>query len=142
MSVVGVGSDMGASVVRGVLAYYAAFRLPKELGNMDFLISTAHAQQAGAAAPNPIVQVLPLIGLIVLFYFMLIRPQMKRNKEHKQLIASLSKGDEVITAGGLTGSVTDLGDEYVKLQIADGVVITVQRQSVSSVLPKGSLKSI
>ena len=142
MSVVGVGSDMGALVVRGVLAYYAAFRLPKELGNMDFLISTAHAQQAGAAAPNPIVQLLPLIGLIVLFYFMLIRPQMKRNKEHKQLIASLSKGEEVITAGGLTGSVTDLGDEYVKLQIADGVVITVQRQSVSSVLPKGSLKSI
>ena len=142
MSVVGVGSDIGALVVRGVLAYDAAFRLPKELGNMDFLISTAHAQQAGAAAPNPIVQLLPLIGLIVLFYFMLIRPQMKRNKEHKQLIASLSKGDEVITAGGLTGSVTDLGDEYVKLQIADGVVITVQRQSVSSVLPKGSLKSI
>ncbi|WP_348675725.1 preprotein translocase subunit YajC [uncultured Abyssibacter sp.] len=109
---------------------------------MDFLISAAHAQQGGASAPNAFVQLLPLVGLIVLFYFMLIRPQMKRNKEHKQLIASISKGDEVITAGGLTGSVADLGEEYVKLQVADDVVITVQRQSISSVLPKGSLKSL
>ena len=109
---------------------------------MDFLISPAHAQQGAGAGPNAFVQLLPLVGLIVLFYFMLIRPQMKRNKEHKQLIASLSKGDEVITAGGVAGAVAEMGDEYIKLQVSEGVVITVQRQSVSSVLPKGSLKSV
>lgn len=109
---------------------------------MDFLISTAYAQQAGGQAPNAFIQLLPLIGLIVLFYFMLIRPQMKRNKEHKQLVSSLSAGDEVVTAGGLAGSVTEVGETYIKLQVADGVEVQLQRHSVSSVLPKGSLSSL
>ena len=110
---------------------------------MDFLISAAHAQQSGAAPQGGgLLSMLPLVGLLVLFYFMLIRPQQKRTKQHTQLISSLSKGDEIITAGGLTGTVAELSDEYVKLQIAETTVITIQRQSISSVLPKGTLKTL
>ncbi|HYW04539.1 MAG TPA: preprotein translocase subunit YajC, partial [Gammaproteobacteria bacterium] len=76
----------------------------------------------------------------ILFYFLLIRPQVKRAKEHRKMVESLSKGDEVATNGGLLGRITEIGDNYIELEIADGVVVKVQRQSVSNLLPKGTIK--
>lgn len=107
---------------------------------LDFLISPAFAQQA--EQPNPLVSFLPLIVLFVLFYFLLIRPQSKRNKEHKQMLTQLSVGDEVIVSGGLAGKVVALGENFISVEVADKVEVKVQRQSVGSVLPKGTLKSL
>ena len=91
-------------------------------------------------------QFLPLIAMFAILYFLMIRPQMKKAKEHKALIAGLQKGDEVITQGGLTGKVTAIGDNYVKIEIgsnsAGAVEITVQRPAIGIVLPKGSLNSL
>jgi preprotein translocase subunit YajC len=108
---------------------------------LDFLISPAYAQQA-AAQPNPLVQFAPLVILVVLFYFMLIRPQMKRAKEQRTMLDKLAKGDEVITNGGLAGRITGIGEVFLTLEVADNVEIKVQRQSVSAVLQKGTLKSL
>nr|WP_290574580.1 preprotein translocase subunit YajC [Algiphilus sp.] len=105
----------------------------------DAVIGTAYAQTQGAAEPNAFMSFLPLILLIVVFYFLLIRPQMKRNKEHRNMLASLSIGDEVITGGGVAGRVQALGETFVSVEIADGVVAKIQKQSIASVLPKGSL---
>ena len=110
---------------------------------MDFFISNAHAQAAGgaAAAPNPIMSFLPLIILFGIFYFMLIRPQMKRAKEQRSMIAALAKGDEVLTSGGLLGRIEDIAEQFVVLEIASGVTVKMQKQAISAVLPKGTLKS-
>ena len=83
-----------------------------------------------------------IIGLIVMFYFMLIRPQSKRNKEHRQMVDKLSAGDEIVTNGGIAGTVTEVGETYMKLTVSDGVSMTVQKQAVGTVLPKGSLESL
>lgn len=108
---------------------------------MDFLISTAHAQAAATgAAGNPIMTFLPLIILFGVFYFMLIRPQMKRAKEQRQMVAALAVGDEVITNGGLCGRITEIADAFVSLEVASGVKVKLQKQAVSTVLPKGTLK--
>ncbi len=111
---------------------------------MSFFISDAMAQAAGGAAPGqPGLEGLILpIGLIVILYFLMIRPQMKRQKEHKKLIESLAKGDEVQTDGGLLGKVTDLGENFATLEIADGVEVKIRRQSVAAVMPKGTLKEL
>ena len=109
---------------------------------MDFFLSAAYAQAGAPPQPSLMAQLLPLLLLGVLFYFMLIRPQMKRNKEHKALIASLAKGDEVITSGGLAGRVVTLGEAYVGIEISDGVEVKVQKPAISSVLPKGTLKAL
>ncbi|MBX3699801.1 MAG: preprotein translocase subunit YajC [Dokdonella sp.] len=110
---------------------------------MDFFINTAHAQAAGdaAAAPNPLVSFLPLIILFGIFYFMLIRPQMKRAKEQRAMIAALAKGDEVLTNGGLLGRVEEINEQFVVLEVANGVSVKMQKQAISAVLPKGTLKS-
>lgn len=108
---------------------------------LDFFLSPALAQ-AAPAQPNPLLQFLPLIALAVLFYFMLIRPQMKRSKEHRQMLGNLAKGDEIVTSGGLAGKVTGLGEVFINLEVADNVSVKVQKQSIASVLPKGSLKSL
>lgn len=108
---------------------------------LDWLIPVAAAQQAGQA-PNAFMQFVPLILLVVIFYFLLIRPQMKRNKEHKQMIGALAKGDEVITSGGLAGKVVSLGEAYVTIEIADTVEVKVQKPAIASVLPKGTLKAL
>ena len=84
---------------------------------------------------------LPLIILVGVFYFMLIRPQMKRAKEQRAMIAALNKGDEVLTNGGLLGRIDELGEQTVSLEIAPGVVVKLRRDAVSAVLPKGTLKS-
>jgi preprotein translocase subunit YajC len=108
---------------------------------MDFLISTAHAQ-AGAAAQQPSVLMSfgPMVLIFVVFYFLLIRPQSKKAKEHREMIAKLQAGDEVITAGGLAGKVVEAGETFITLEIAKEVAVKVQRFQVTQVLPKGSLK--
>lgn len=109
---------------------------------MDFLIATAHAQpQGGGGEPGGLMSFLPLILIFAVFYFLLIRPQMKRAKEHKNLVAGLDKGDEVVTNGGLLGRIVDLDDTFVTLELAENVQIKLQRQAVASVMPKGTFKS-
>ncbi len=107
---------------------------------MDFLIANAYAQDA-AAQPGALAQFLPLILIFIVFYFLLIRPQMKRAKEHKALVANLGKGDEVVTNGGLLGKITDLNDSFVTLELTEGVQIKIQRQAIAAVMPKGTMKS-
>lgn len=110
---------------------------------MSFFISDAMAQAAPAAQePNIMSQLIFFIGIFVIFYFLLIRPQQKRAKEHRNLVSALSKGDEVVTNGGLAGKVTEVGDEYVNLELSDNVEVKLQKQSVVNVLPKGTLKTI
>jgi len=109
---------------------------------IDLLIPAAHAQAAGAAAPNPWLQLIPLILLFVVFWFLLIRPQMKRQKEHRQLVEKLAKGDEVVTTGGVAGRIEEVGESFLTVEIAEGVRVRVQRGAVNAVLPKGTLKSL
>jgi preprotein translocase subunit YajC len=109
---------------------------------MDWLISTAAAQAQGAPGqPSALMQFLPLVLIFVVFYFLLIRPQAKRAKEHKAMVAALSVGDEVVTSGGILGRVTESGDQFLTVEIANGVQVKIQRHTVASVLPKGTLKS-
>ena len=106
-------------------------------------ISQAFAQTAPAAtggAESSLLSLLPLVLMFVVLYFIMIRPQMKRQKEHKAMIEALAKGDEVVTAGGMLGRISKLGDTYVHLEAAPGVELQVQRSSVVQVLPKGTLK--
>ncbi|MFK8069194.1 MAG: preprotein translocase subunit YajC [Gammaproteobacteria bacterium] len=110
---------------------------------MDFFISNAMAGATGGAAATPgIAEFLPLILLFVIFYFMLIRPQMKRAKEHKNLVGSLEKGDEVITNGGLLGKITDLGENFISIEIASGTEVKLQRTAITAVMPKGTIKTL
>lgn len=108
---------------------------------MSFFISEALAEGAGAAQADPgFMGFVPLILIFVLFYFLLIRPQAKRAKEHKQMVASLSKGDEVVTNGGLLGRLVDVDESFVSMEISEGVKVKVQRQSVMTLVPKGTVK--
>ena len=108
---------------------------------MDFLISNAYAQGAGGGG-SPFPSFIILGGFFVLMYFLLIRPQQKRQKEHKAMAESLGKGDEVITQGGLLGKITKLADSFVIVEIAPGTEIKLQKTAVSAVMPKGTIKSI
>ncbi|MBK1681061.1 preprotein translocase subunit YajC [Rhodocyclus tenuis] len=108
------------------------------------LISSAYAQTAAAAADptGGLMQFLPIILMFVVLYFLMVRPQMKRAKEHKALVDGLAKGDEVVTQGGIAGRVAKVGDNYISLEVAEGVEVQVQKPAVQLVLPKGSLKSL
>ncbi len=106
------------------------------------IISPAFAQSLPGSGDGGLIGFLPIILMFVLLYFLMIRPQMKRAKEQKQMIESLQKGDEVITAGGVLGRITRLGDAYVSVEIAPETEISVQRASVQTILPKGTLKSL
>ena len=107
-------------------------------------ISSALAQTTTAAAggdmQSSLMSMLPLVLMFVVLYFVMIRPQMKKQKDHRSMIAALAKGDEVVTAGGVLGKVTQLGESYVGLEVASGVEVQVQRSAVVQVLPKGSIK--
>lgn len=106
-------------------------------------ISNAYAQAApaaGAAGGSSLMSLLPLVLMFVVLYFIMIRPQMKRQKEHKAMIDALAKGDEVATSGGLLGKVTKVGETTMSIEIANGVEVQCQRTAVVQVLPKGSLK--
>ncbi|MBV8048020.1 MAG: preprotein translocase subunit YajC [Paludibacterium sp.] len=107
-----------------------------------FLISSAFAAGGATGAESPIMQFLPMIVIFALFYLLLIRPQQKKAKETKQMLAALSKGDEVMTQGGFAGRVTKLSDQYATLEIAEGVEIQVARAAITGKLEKGTIKSL
>ena len=107
---------------------------------MNFLFPTAYAQEA--SQPSATYNLILFGGMIVLFYLILWRPQSKRAKEHKDLIGSISKGDEVMTSGGLLGKVVRVDEDYLALEVADGVELKMQRSSIAAALPKGTIKQI
>ena len=110
---------------------------------MDFLINSAYAQAAGTAPAGPSLLntlLLPAL-LLVVFYFLLIRPQSKRAKEQREMLSKIAVGDEVATTGGILGKVTDVGEQFLSLEIAAGVNIKLQKFQVAQVLPKGTVKS-
>jgi len=104
---------------------------------MDFLISPAYAQDAGQGGPFGLF--LPMIVIFVAFYFLLIRPQQKKQKAHTELVGALSTGDEILTAGGILGKVTAVSEHYATLEIAGNVEIKIQKSTVSAVVPKGTI---
>jgi preprotein translocase subunit YajC len=104
-------------------------------------ISNAYAQSA-AGGTGSLMSFLPIVLMFVVLYFLMIRPQMKRQKEQKAMIDALAKGDEVITAGGILGKVTKVTEAYVTLEVADGTEMVMQKASVTMLLPKGTIKSI
>lgn len=108
---------------------------------MDFFISNAYAQ-AGAGAGSSIMGILPLLLMLPIFYFLMIRPQQKRMKEHKAMVAALKKGDQVVTNGGLGGVVTKVEEAFLTVRISEGVEVYIQSQSIAALLPNGTLKSI
>jgi preprotein translocase subunit YajC len=111
---------------------------------MSVFISSAFAQTAPAAGggdmTSSLMSMLPLVLMFVVLYFVMIRPQMKKQKEHRAMIDALAKGDEVVTAGGMLGKVAKLGDSNLGLEVANGVEVQIQRSAVVQVLPKGSIK--
>jgi preprotein translocase subunit YajC len=114
---------------------------------MSFFISSAIAQTADAAAtsssaPSALLNMLPIIGFGLIFYFLIWRPQSKRAKELKTLVDSLAKGDEIMTTSGMLGKINRVDDHYVALQVADNVELKMQKSAVAAVLPKGTIKSI
>ncbi len=108
---------------------------------IDYFIAPAHAANGAAATPGLMDFAFPVI-LLVLFYFMLIRPQSKRAKEHREMQNNLSKGDEIVTDGGIMGKITQINDNAISVQIADNVEVKVRRESINAVLPKGTLKKL
>lgn len=107
------------------------------------MIGTAYAQAAGPSSQgDTLMGLLPIILMFVLLYFMMIRPQMKRQKEHKAMAEALKAGDEVISAGGILGRITKIADSYITIEIAENTQIVVQRAAVQTLLPKGTIKAI
>ena len=106
---------------------------------MDFFITPALAQAAGGAS-NSLVTLLPLVLIFVVFYFLLIRPQTKRAKEHREMVGKLAAGDEIVTTGGILGRISQVQDQFITLEVASGVAITVQRFQVAQLMPKGTFK--
>jgi len=110
------------------------------------LISNAYAQAAGSDPTGGLMGLLPIILMFVVLWFLMIRPQMKKAKEHQKLVSELAKGDEVITQGGIAGKIVKIGENYVTLEVAEGkdgpVEVLVQRQAVGAMLPKGTLKNL
>jgi preprotein translocase subunit YajC len=108
------------------------------------IISQAFAQTApapsGGGTESSLLSLLPLVLMFVVLYFIMIRPQMKRKKEHKTMVEALAKGDEVVTAGGVLGRVSKLGETYLHVEVANGVELQVQRSSIVQILPKGTIK--
>ncbi|GAB2908163.1 preprotein translocase subunit YajC [Paraburkholderia jirisanensis] len=110
---------------------------------MPSFISNAFGQgSAAGGAESSLMSFLPLILMFAVLYFIMIRPQMKRQKEHRSMLAAMAKGDEVVTNGGIVGKVTKVTDAYVGVEIAEGTEITVQKASVTTILPKGTIKSL
>jgi preprotein translocase subunit YajC len=108
---------------------------------LDLIISPASAQAATSQQGSPMSLVIMMVLFFAVFYFMAIRPQMKRAKEHRALLSGLAKGDEVITNGGMAARIVEIGDSFATLEIAEGVSVKVQKNAITAVLPKGSLKS-
>ena len=107
----------------------------------NLLISNAYAEGAPAASVGSFMDFIPLVGLVAVFYFLVLRPQMKRAKEMKILVAALQKGDEVVTTGGVMGRIVKVGESYVSVEVAEGVNLNIQKGAIQNVLPKGTIKS-
>lgn len=107
---------------------------------LDLLISPAFAQAAGQQ-PSPWSLPIMLVVFFLVFYFFIIRPQSKRSKEHRAMLSALAKGDEVVTAGGILGRVADIGEAFITVEVAGNVQIKLQKQAITAVLPKGTLKA-
>ena len=105
-------------------------------------ISNAYAQSAGGSTEQQLLGFLPIILMFVVLWFLMIRPQMKKAKEHKTMVEALAKGDEIVTQGGVAGRITKVGDNFIGVEVADNIEIMVQRQAVATVLPKGTLKAL
>ncbi|GAB3629234.1 preprotein translocase subunit YajC [Pandoraea terrae] len=108
-------------------------------------ISNAFAQTAGASSAGPLgnlTSFLPLVLMFVVLYFIMIRPQMKRQKEHRNMLAAIAKGDEIVTSGGMAGRVTKVGETFITVEIAENVEINVQKGAITTLLPKGTLKAL
>ena len=140
---------LGCPPCHGLLIRASDLQVRNSLSDpfVEFLvfISSAFAQTAPAAAAggdmqSSLMSMLPLVLMFAVLYFVMIRPQMKKAKEHKSMIDALAKGDEVVTAGGVLGKVSKIGDSYVGLEVANGVEVQIQRSAVVQVLPKGSIK--
>jgi len=110
---------------------------------MNFLINTANAQAAGGAPPGgfSFLGIAPFVVMLAVFYFLLIRPQNKRAKEQREMLSKVAVGDEVATTGGILGKVTEVGEQFLTLEIANGVNVKLQKFQVAQVLPKGTVKS-
>ena len=108
---------------------------------MNFFISDALAAAPEGQA-NPITSLLPLVFIFVVFYFLLIRPQSKKAKEHKQMVEALAKGDEIVTNGGLLGKLVKVGDNFVEVELAEGMTVKLQRNAIAYVMPKGTIKGL
>lgn len=109
---------------------------------MSFFISDAMAEggaAAGAGSADSFMGLIPLVVVFIIFYFLLMRPQIKRAKEHKKLTESVNKGDEVSTSGGILGKVVDVNENFVIMEVADNVQVKVQRQAIATLLPKGTI---
>ena len=109
---------------------------------MSFFISDALAQDAGAPAGGGFEMIIPLLLMFAIFYFLLIRPQQKKAKEHKNMVEALNKGDEIITNGGLVAKITDVDESFLTCKVAENVEVKVQRHAIMSVLPKGTIKNL
>jgi len=107
---------------------------------MEF-ISNAMAGNGASAGVDGIVQFLPLILIFVVFYFLLIRPQQKRAKEHKTMLETLKKGDEVVTAGGLLGKIKHVGENFVEIEVANNLTVKIQKPQIAQLMPKGTIKA-
>ncbi|HUK01163.1 MAG TPA: preprotein translocase subunit YajC [Steroidobacteraceae bacterium] len=108
---------------------------------MNLLIPDAFAQAASPAGSSQLSFVVMMAALIGVFYFMLIRPQQKKAKEHQAMLTKLAAGDEVVTSGGILGRIVEVGDAFVTIEVADGVRLKIQKLQISSLMPKGTLKS-
>lgn len=109
---------------------------------MEFLIQQAWADAQTSGGGDSLINLLPLVVLFIVFYFLLIRPQTKRAKEHKKMVDSLAKGDEIVTNGGLLGRITELGDNFALLEVGNNLQVKVQRHAISAVMPKGTMKTL
>ena len=110
---------------------------------MSFFINDAMAQSAAAGAPPELLsQLMVFGGIFIIFYFLFIRPQNKKAKEHKELTENIGKGDEIVTSGGVLGKVSSLNENFVTIEIAKEVQVRIQRQAISTVMPKGTIKAI
>jgi len=109
---------------------------------MSFFITDAIAEGAPASQSDPMSSLIFFGGMLVIFYFLLIRPQQKKAKEHRNMVAAMGKGDEIVTNGGLLGKITEVGEEYLTVELGDNVTVRLQKQAVATVLPKGTIKAI
>ena len=108
---------------------------------MDMFISSAWAQDAATSAPSMLEGLLPIVLIFVVFYFLLIRPQQKRAKEHRNMVDALGVGEEVMTSGGILGKITKVDDQWLRVEVAKGIEVSVARSTISQSVPKGSYKA-